>query len=328
MTAFLRGKGQILWDVTVNTTYVHPMNFLPPGSRDMFDANNKAIDYLYCSLCESEFERVRTEDLACRIWEQLKDAHAGNTQVQARLFATYRRENKNFTHLPGESIDAMFQCFTVIVNNMKANVAVFPYDDHDRAVKLLHSLDRTVWSGKVEAILESKKYETLMVDKLFSKLKSSEVERGVRAKIENPTDPHSLSLISGSRTNAILSSRQFSLSCPVSMPDEEFDVLGEEDLALLSRWFECMYTNQKNARRSSGMCYRCGKHRHFISECPEAMEVKRENKHCTPLEGRLLGQEQVRLEAEEGWCSQEGASDGGRGERHRLKLLLLFIELE
>jgi hypothetical protein len=30
------------------------------------------------------------------------------------------------------------------------------------------------------------------------------------------------------------------LSCLVSMPDEEFDVLGEEDLALLSRRFERM----------------------------------------------------------------------------------------
>jgi hypothetical protein len=40
-------------------------------------------------------------------------------------------------------------------------------DDHDRAVKLLHSLDRTVWSGKVEAILESEKYETLMVEAVF-----------------------------------------------------------------------------------------------------------------------------------------------------------------
>jgi hypothetical protein len=39
------------------------------------------------------------------------------------------------------------------------------------------------------------------------------------------------------------------------MPDEEFDVLGEEDLALLSRRFERMYTNRKNTRRSSGMCY-------------------------------------------------------------------------
>jgi hypothetical protein len=63
------------------------------------------------------------------------------------------------------------------------------------------------------------------------------------------------------------------------MPDEEFDVLGEEDLALLSRWFERMYTNWKNARRSSGMCYQCRKHEHFIAECPEVMEVKPENKH-------------------------------------------------
>jgi hypothetical protein len=279
MAAFLRGKGQILWDVTVNTAYVHPMNILAPGSRDMFDDNNKAVDYLYHFLCESEIERVRTEDLACRIWEQQKNAHAGNAQVQARLFTTYRREYENFTHLPSESIDAMFQRFMVIVNNMRANVVMLPYDDHDRVVKLLHSLDRTVWSGKVEAILESKKYETLTVDELFSKLKSSEVDRGVRAKIENPTDPHSLDLVSGSRINANMSSRQFSLSCLVSMPDEEFDVLGEEDLALLSRRFERRYTNRKNARRSSGMCYRCGKHGHCIAEYPEAMEVKPEHKH-------------------------------------------------
>jgi hypothetical protein len=50
------------------------------------------------------------------------------------------------------------------------------------------------------------------------------------------------------------------------MPDEEFNVLGEEDLALLSRRLERMYTNRKNSRRSSGMCYRCRKHGHFIGE--------------------------------------------------------------
>jgi hypothetical protein len=63
------------------------------------------------------------------------------------------------------------------------------------------------------------------------------------------------------------------------MPDEEFDMLGEEDLALLSKRFERMYTNRKNAQRSSGMCYRCGKHGHFIVEYPEAMEVKPEHKN-------------------------------------------------
>jgi hypothetical protein len=49
MAAFLRGKGQILWDVTLDNGYVQPMNLLAPGSRDMFDAN-KAVDYLFCAL--------------------------------------------------------------------------------------------------------------------------------------------------------------------------------------------------------------------------------------------------------------------------------------
>jgi hypothetical protein len=118
MAAFLCGKGQILWDVTVDTGYVQPMNFLAPGSWDMFDTNNKVADYLFRALCQPEFDWVHTESLACRIWSVLKETHVGNAQVQAQMYATYQREYENFTHLPGESIDALFQWFTVVVNNM------------------------------------------------------------------------------------------------------------------------------------------------------------------------------------------------------------------
>jgi hypothetical protein len=168
MASFLCGKGQILWDVTVDTDYVQSLNFLTLGSRDMFDANNKVVDYLFRALCQPEFDRVHTENLACRIWTVLKEAHVGNAQVQAWMYVTYWREYKNFTHLPGESIDALFQRFTVVVNNMRANVDVLPYDDHDRVVKLLHSLDHTVWGGKFEAIVEFEKYDTLTLNELFS----------------------------------------------------------------------------------------------------------------------------------------------------------------
>jgi hypothetical protein len=101
----------------------------------------------------------------------LKEAHVGNAQVQARMYATYRREYENFTHLPSESIDSLFQRFTVVVNNMRAIVDVLSYDDHDRAVKLLHLLDSTVLGRKFDAIVESEKYDTLTVNELFSKLK-------------------------------------------------------------------------------------------------------------------------------------------------------------
>jgi hypothetical protein len=124
MVAFFRRQGQILWDVTVDAGYVQPMNFLAPGSRDMFDANNKVVDYLFRALCQPEFDQVHTEHLACRIWSVLKEAHVGNAQVQARMYATYQREYENFTHLLGETINALFQRFTVVVNNMRANVDV------------------------------------------------------------------------------------------------------------------------------------------------------------------------------------------------------------
>jgi hypothetical protein len=90
MGAFLRGKGQILWDVTVDTGYVQPMDFLTPGSRDRFDANNKVVDYLFRALCQPEFDQVHTEHLAFRIWTVLKEAHVGNAQVQAQMYTTYR----------------------------------------------------------------------------------------------------------------------------------------------------------------------------------------------------------------------------------------------
>jgi hypothetical protein len=258
MATFLRSKGQILWDVTVDTGYVQPMNFLATGSRDMFDANNKAVDYLFRALCQPEFDRVHTEHLACRIWLVLKEAHVGNAPVQARMYATYQREYKNFTHVPGESIDALFQRFTVVVNNMRANVDVLPYDDHDRTVKLLHSLDRTIWGRKFEAIVESEKYDTLTVNKLFSTLKSVEVDRGMTTKLEGPTDSHSLAVVGSlkGKANTNPSTRMFSLSSLMYMPDEEFDVLGEDKLVLLTRRFEGLYENRVNMRRNTRTCFK------------------------------------------------------------------------
>jgi hypothetical protein len=49
------------------------------------------------------------------------------------------------------------------LNNMRANVVVLLYDNHDRAVKLLHLLDHIICDAKVKAILEYEKY-VLMVE--------------------------------------------------------------------------------------------------------------------------------------------------------------------
>jgi hypothetical protein len=202
------------------------------------------------------------------------------------MYATYRREYENFTHLPGES-DALFQRFTVVVNNMRANADVLPYDDHDRAVKLLHSLDRTISGRKFEAIVESEKYDILTVNELFSKLKSAEVDRGMIDKLEGPSDSHSIVLVGGSKgkANTNPSTRMFSLSSFMSMPDEEFDMLGEDELALLTRSFERLLENRVNMRRNTRTCFQCGKLGHFVADCPEKVENKDGYKHKSRTDG-------------------------------------------
>jgi hypothetical protein len=154
-------------------------------------------------------------------------------------------------------------------------------------LKLLHSLDRTVWGGKFEAIVESEKYDTLTVNELFSKLKSAEVDRGMTAKIEGSTDSLSVARIGGSKgkSNANPSIRMFSLSSLMSLPDE-FDVLGENELALLTRRFERMHENRVNSRRNTRTCFQCGKLRHFVVDCPEKVGNRDNYKHKSKTDGK------------------------------------------
>jgi hypothetical protein len=145
-----------------------------------------------------------------------------------------------------------------------------------------------VWGGKFEAIVESEKYDTLTVNELFSKLKSAEVDQGMIDKVEGLTDSHSLALIGGSKgkSNTNPSTRMFSLSSLMSLPDEEFDVLGEDELALLTRRFERMHENWVNTRRHTSTCYQCGKPGHFIVDCHEKVENKDNYKHKSKTDGK------------------------------------------
>jgi hypothetical protein len=95
----------------------------------------------------------------------------------------------------------MFSRFQTIVNKIRANKAQLPYDDHERVLKLLYDLDQRVWDVKVTAIIESSRYETLTVNELFSKLKSTEIDYQTQAKLKNPS---TLTMVSSQVTAQVL----------------------------------------------------------------------------------------------------------------------------
>jgi hypothetical protein len=70
------------------------------------------------------------------------------------------------------------------------------------------------------------------------------------------------------------------------MPDEEFDVLGEDELALLARRFERLYENRVNMRRNTGTCSQCGKLGHFVTDYPEKVENKDGYKDKSRMDGK------------------------------------------
>jgi hypothetical protein len=41
----------------------------------------------------------------------------------------------------------------------------------------------------------------------------------------------------------------------MTLPDEKFDVLGEDELALLTKWFERLHENRVNTRKNPRTCF-------------------------------------------------------------------------
>jgi hypothetical protein len=70
------------------------------------------------------------------------------------------------------------------------------------------------------------------------------------------------------------------------MPDEEFDVLGEDELVLLTRRFERLHENQVNMRRNTRTCFQCGKPGHFVADCSDKVENKDSYKHKSRTDGK------------------------------------------
>jgi hypothetical protein len=70
------------------------------------------------------------------------------------------------------------------------------------------------------------------------------------------------------------------------MPYEEFDELGEDELALLTWRFERLHENRVNKRRNTRICFQCGKPGHFVADYPEKVENKDSYKHKPRMDGK------------------------------------------
>jgi hypothetical protein len=118
---------------------------------------------------------------------------------------------------------------------------------------------------KVLTIIESPNYETLIVDELFSNLKSTKNDHQTWAKVENPCAP-TMALASRGGSTSNTSPALFALSSLLSITKEQVESLGDEELVLVKfhnirlNWWHC---------RSMDGCYNYSDLNHFIASCPK-----------------------------------------------------------
>jgi hypothetical protein len=63
-------------------------------------------------------------------------------------------------------------------------------------------------------------------------------------------------------------------------------VLGEDELALLMRWFDRLHENRVNMWRNTRTCFQCGKLGHFVADCPKKVENKDSYKKNSKTDGK------------------------------------------
>jgi cellulose biosynthesis protein BcsQ len=88
------------------------------------------------------------------------------------------------------------------------------------------------------------------------------------------------------RSDLARTSITLQMVCLISMPDEEFDVLGDDELALLTRQFKRLHENRVNMRRNTRTRVQCGKPGHFVTECSEKVKNKDSYKHMSKSDGK------------------------------------------
>ncbi|XP_072072112.1 uncharacterized protein [Arachis hypogaea] len=222
------------------------------------ELNAKAINLMHCAISFEEFRKVSRCKTAKEIWDKLRLTHEGTKQVRETRIDMLMKEYEMFSMKEDESIDQIFERFSIIINNLDAMGR--NYSEETLVRKILRSLTKK-WEVKSTAISERNDLIKITYDELRGKLLAYETTHMSQDK-----DDKKKSIALKSRMTA--------------QGEESDDSFSDEEMVLFARKMRRLLRYKNKGKGSSSSkevkkdqvkftCHHCKEPGHFKSDCPQ-----------------------------------------------------------
>ncbi|XP_020970128.1 uncharacterized protein LOC110268363 [Arachis ipaensis] len=231
------------------------------------ELNAKAINLMHCAISFEEFRKVSRCKTAKEIWDKLKLTHEGTKQVRETRIDMLMKEYEMFSMKEDESIDQMFERFSIIINNLDAMGR--NYSEETLVRKILRSLTKK-WEVKSTAISERNDLIKITYNELRGKLLAYETTHMSQDK-----DDKKKSIALKSRMTA--------------QGEESDDSFSDEEMVLFARKMRRLLRYKNKGKESSSSkdvkkdqvkftCHHCKEPGHFKSDCPQLKKGEKSKK--------------------------------------------------
>ncbi|XP_072074150.1 uncharacterized protein [Arachis hypogaea] len=231
------------------------------------ELNAKAINLMHCAISFEEFRKVSRCKTAKEIWDKLRLTHEGTKQVRETRIDMLMKEYEMFSMKEDESIDQMFERFSIIINNLDAMGR--NYSEETLVRKILRSLTKK-WEVKSTAISERNDLIKITYDELRGKLLAYETTHMSQDK-----DDKKKSIALKSRMTA--------------QGEESDDSFSDEEMVLFARKMRRLLRYKNKGKGSSSSkdvkkdqvkftCHHCKEPGHFKSDCPQLKKGEKSKK--------------------------------------------------
>nr|CAD39343.2 OSJNBa0094O15.12 [Oryza sativa Japonica Group] len=203
--------------------------------------NAQAMNALFNSLSQEEFDRVSNLETAYEIWNKLAEIHEGISEYKDAKLHFLKIQYETFSMLPHESVNDMYGRLNVIVNDLKGLGA--NYTDLEVAQKMLRALPE--------------KYETLV-----TMLINSDMSRMTPASLLGKINTNDMYKLKKKEMEEVSHSKK----CIVLQAEVKDKGKGKE------RGRDSNSNRRRNRRPNKTLpnlrCFECGEKGHFASKCP------------------------------------------------------------